>query len=185
MNAPKLMLLAGLMVLFSGCGGGGEVGGTITGLTADGLTLSNGAETISVANGAATFAFPTLVDDGNTFSVVIVTQPSGLQCSVANGSGTAAANVDVSNVAINCVPVWNLSGTVSGLSASGLILSNGTDTVAVAPRAASFAFPTRLATGASYVVTVTQQPQPQNCIITNGDGTVVAAPVTNVAVQCN
>jgi len=164
--------------------GGGEVGGTISGLTADGLTLSNGTETIVVVSGSTSFSFPTLVDDGKTYSVVVVTQPGGLQCTVTNGSGTASANVDVSDVAINCVPVWPLSGTVNGLQQAGLVLSNGTQSINVAPLASSFAFPGLLVQGASYAVTVTRQPLPQSCGVTNGTGTVDAAPVANVAITC-
>lgn len=177
--------VTGLVLLCSGCGGGSDISGSITGLSADGLTMSNGYETISVAKDATRFAFPTLVDDTKSFNVSVVTQPPGLRCTVANGSGTGASNTDISNVAVTCVPVFPLSGTVSNLRRSGLVLNNGSEEVAVAAEAPSFAFPTALASDAIYTVTVKTQPSPQTCTVSNGEGVVGQVAVSNVAVSCN
>ncbi len=186
MNKPRLCaLFAGVALLCSGCGGGSDISGTVVGLSADGLTLSNGFESISVAKDATSFAFPTLVDDTKTYNVTVITQPTGLRCSVANGSGTAASNTDVSNVIVTCVAVYPLSGTVSGLRRSGLVLKNGSEDVSVAAEAPSFAFPTGLANGTIYTVTVKTQPSPQTCSVVNGTGTVGSVAVTNVAINCN
>lgn len=184
MKLLRPVLAVGASAMLSACGGG-DVAGTISGLTAPGLTLSNGTETIAVASGSTSFSFPTLVADGKAYSVIVVAQPDGLQCTVLNGGGTASANVDVSDIAINCVPVWTLSGTVSGLRQTGLVLSNGTQSINVAPLATSFAFPGLLAQGATYAVTVTRQPSAQTCSVVDGIGSVDAAPVTNVAISCN
>lgn len=173
------------MLLLGGCGGGGEVSGTITGLTADGLSLSNGYETITVAKDASTFVFPTDVDDGKTYSVVVVSQPNELRCSVSNGTGTASATVVVPPVLVSCIPVWSVSGTVSGLFSSGLVLNNGVDDITVAAGAPSFAFPTQLTTGSTYRVTVKTQPSQQSCRVSNGDGQVDSAAVADVAVACD
>ena len=54
---------------------------------------------------------------------------------------------------------YTIGGTISGLSASGLVLANGADTVSPAANATSFVFPTALASGASYSVTVKTQPR--------------------------
>src|SRR5512138_39252 len=77
------------------------VGGTISGLTADGLTLSTpGRPDLSVAGGSSTFQF-TGVSDGAAYNVTIVTQPAGQTCTVTagTGSGTVSAG-NVSSVAI-------------------------------------------------------------------------------------
>jgi hypothetical protein len=184
-KAKLSALVAGVVVLCSGCGGGSDISGTVTGLTVAGLTLSNGFEAISVAKDATSFAFPALVDDTKTFNVTVVTQPTGLRCTVANGSGTAASNTDVSNVIVTCIAVYPLSGTLSGLRRSGLVLNNGSEDVSVAAEAPSFAFPTGLASGTTYVVTVKTEPIAQVCSVSNGTGTVGSVAVANVAVSCN
>ncbi len=182
-NLCKALPLAAL--LLGGCGGGGAVSGTVIGLTASGLSLSNGYETIVVAKDASTFAFPTDVEDGKGYAVVVVTQPTGLRCSVSNGTGTATATVGTNSVSVACVPVWSLSGTVSGLTRAGLVLNNGYEDITLAAQVPSFAFPTQLPEGSTYIVTVKTRPTGQVCTVSNGEGVVAAAPVANVAVACN
>lgn len=74
-----------------------------------------------------------------------------------------------------------LSGTVSGLGTSGLVLSNGNDTVSVAAGASSFSFSN--ATSGSYAVTVATQPEGQTCAVNNGSGSV-SGNVSNIAITC-
>lgn len=79
----------------------------------------------------------------------------------------------------------SVGGTVSGYTTSGLILqNNGTDSL---PLSASggFTFPTQLANGASYSVTILSQPAGQTCSIANGSGIISSANVTNVTVTCS
>ena len=80
----------------------GSVGGSISGLTADGLVLANGADTVRPAANATSFAFPGQMGDGTTYTVTVQTQPSGLLCSVANQSGTIGATAAP---AVTCDPV--------------------------------------------------------------------------------
>jgi len=186
MTQPKLSaLVAAVLLACSGCGGGSDISGTVVGLTADGLTLSNGFETITVAKDVTSFAFPTIVDDTKTYNVTVVTQPTGLRCTVANGSGTATSNTDISNVIVTCVAAYPLSGTVSNLRNSGLVLNNGSEDVAVAAGAPTFAFPTPLSSGTNYDVTVQTEPSAQVCTVTDGAGTVASVAVTNVRIICN
>jgi trimeric autotransporter adhesin len=93
------------------CGGGGgvagesppapafTVGGSINGLVGS-VTLQNtgGAQLTVSANGS--FAFAGTVVAGSSYSITVAAQPELQSCTVANGSGTAAANV--TNIAINC-----------------------------------------------------------------------------------
>src|SRR5690606_7104144 len=71
---------------------------------------------------------------------------------------------------------------------SGLVLSlnGGAQTLPVGANG-SFTFPTALASGAEYHVTVATQPSgpTQTCTVSNGDGTVGSANVTNVGVSCS
>ena len=112
----------GLLVACGGGGGGGgsapatySIGGNVTGLGA-GNTLvltNNGADDLSVAaNGAFTFATPI----HGAYSVAVKTQPPGQACTVAKGSGTAAAAV--SSVAVNCYVVYT-TATSSVLAGTG------------------------------------------------------------------
>ena len=92
------------------------LGGSITGLTADGLVLANGNnDIITVASGAASFSM-SAVPYNTTFGVSVLTQPTGLTCSVTGGNGTnnngtgimddAASknNAGVTNLVVSCVP---------------------------------------------------------------------------------
>jgi hypothetical protein len=81
----------------------------------------------------------------------------------------------------NVTPVtYTIGGTISGLSAGGLVLANGSQTASPAANAASFTFPTAESSGASYAISVSSQPSGQTCTVVNGSGTVATA---NVSVQ--
>jgi 6-phosphogluconolactonase len=82
---------------------------------------------------------------------------------------------------------YTVGGTVTGLTGTGLILqTNAGDLVAVS-KAGAFTFTNQLGSGAAYTVTVKTQPSTpaQNCIVTNGSGTVVTANINTVAVACS
>jgi len=81
---------------------------------------------------------------------------------------------------------FTVSAAVSGLAGTGLVLrDNGGDDRAVAVDGA-IAFPTKIASGATYSVTVFTQPTSpaQTCAVTNGSGMMGSSDVTNVAVSC-
>jgi Galactose oxidase, central domain/Kelch motif len=78
-----------------------------------------------------------------------------------------------------------ISGTVTGLSGTGLVLQdNGKDNLAISA-SGPFTFKTGLASGSTYAVTVLTQPTSpaQQCTVASGSGTVTAN-VSNVAVTC-
>src|SRR5579863_8099205 len=144
------------------------IGGSVSGLTGSGLVLQdNGGNDLSVsANG--NFIFSSALDNGAAYSVTILTQPSGQNCSVANGSGTATANV--SNVQVACGPLYTIGGTVSGLTGSGLTLRNavGSDFLNISSNGV-FTFPTPVVSGEAYSVSVVTQPSSpiQICVVSN------------------
>ena len=83
-------------------------------------------------------------------------------------------------------PAFKVTGMVSGLAGAGLVLrDNGGDDLPVAADGV-IAFPTKVASGATYSVTVFTQPArpAQTCAVTNGSGTMGSTDVTNVAVSC-
>ncbi|HEY8026088.1 MAG TPA: hypothetical protein VIF60_16095 [Burkholderiaceae bacterium] len=190
-------MIASLTVVgavIAGCGGvlDASIGGSVTGLsggTTVGL-VDNGSDPLTVsANGNFTFA--TQVSAGNNYNVTVASQPVGETCTVTNGSGTVSQNHgDVTNVAVACnatVSATNdVLGTLSGLATGKTLtlLDNGTDKLVVNANG-SFVFPTALAVGAAYSVTVSVQPSGQTCTITNGAGTIPSSgTILPVAVTC-
>ena len=160
------------------------LGGSVSGLTASGLVLANGTDSLTVNANATSFTMPTAIAYGSSYAVTIQTQPTGLTCSVGGGAGTMPAGA-ISNVTISCaLTTYTVGGGISGLAASGLVLANGSDTISVAANAAMFTMPMGVASGATYNVTVQTQPASQNCTVSNGGGTVGTSDITNVAVAC-
>ncbi len=186
-----LVLAAGCL---AGCGGGAgggfsathTIGGSISGLASSGLVLTdNGADSLMVPSGAMTFTFAQALTAGATYDVAVATQPSGETCAVTAGSGTVTGNV--TTVSVTCVAgaSYTVGGTVSGLTASGLVLQlNGANNLSVASGASTFTFPTALRSGAAYTVTEEAPPSGEACTVASGTATVTAN-VTNVRVTCS
>ncbi len=83
-------------------------------------------------------------------------------------------------------PGYTISGSVSGL-ASGQTLTlqdNNLDVLTVDANG-PFTFAKSVTAGGSYRVTVTSQPTGQNCSVSNGVGSSIAADVSTVSVQCS
>ena len=80
-------------------------------------------------------------------------------------------------------PTYSVGGSVSGLTGTVTLANNGSDARTLSANGA-FTFPTALANGAAYAVTVTTQPANQTCTVTGGSGAVAAANVSAVTVNC-
>jgi hypothetical protein len=120
---------------------------------------------------------------GSNYAVSISAQPSTQTCSAANASGVATTNV--ANIVITCTqPAYTVSGSLHGLVGTGLVLANGSDSVAPAATATSFTFPAKLPTATGYSVTVQSQPTAQDCQVSAASGTITNSNVTDVAVGC-
>ncbi|HEU5435149.1 MAG TPA: hypothetical protein VFU95_01925 [Telluria sp.] len=184
------------------CGGSGGsllLGGTVYGLTKDGLVLqNNGANDLTVAANATTFYFTNLIGNDTDYNVTIKSSPSSAVCKVNSGGTGRSSTYDVTTVIIVCATnTYNLSGSVSNLTGDGLVLINGQDRVAVPKGATSFTFTTsttasngtttfagKVGDGSPYGVTVLTQPTGQTCTVTNGTATMGSADVNNVQVNC-
>lgn len=89
------------------------IGGTISGLTENGLTLDdNGGDTLTVAPAATTFTFATALASGAAYNVTVATQPLGENCTATANTGNASANV--TTVAIACADSGVAVGTLAG-----------------------------------------------------------------------
>jgi hypothetical protein len=165
-----------------------SVGGTVSGLAGSGLVLrNNGGDDLSIASNGS-FTFASELASGSAFAVTVSTQPSrpSQTCTVADASGTVGGG-DVRTVKVSCATnSYTINGTVSGLQGSGLVLqNNGGDDVGVQTDG-GFAFPTQIASGSGYSVTVKTQPSgpAQSCSVQSGSGTVADHDIDNIVITC-
>ena len=185
-------------LLIGACSGGGSnagggpdthtVGGSVSGLQGTGLVLQdNLGNDLPIVSGG-TFVFTTAIAAGGAYSVTVKTQPTNAwqTCTVSGGSGTVAA-ANITGVVVTCVTnTYSVGGAISGLAGVGLVLQdNATDDIG-AGASSAFTFPTKIASGKAYAVTVKSQPTSpsQTCTPTTASGTITNAAVTNVAVTC-
>lgn len=119
----------------------------------------------------------------HSLQVSISIQPATQTCNVINGTGTLSG-ADITNVMVTCnTDTYTVGGAISGLSGSVTLQNNGTDDLTMNADG-SFTFANALSDGSAYVVTILSQPPLQSCNLTNGDGTITSADVTNVGVSC-
>jgi hypothetical protein len=189
-HAPLRAVMALSLLALSACGGGGggsaplpqyTIGGTLSGLASGGTAVLqvNGGGNLSISNNGS-FTFPTPLTSGTSYSVTVSSAPANQSCSIANGSGTVTAAVN--NITVTCQTFFSIGGTVSGLNGTLVLRNNGGDDLTVTAGGA-FTFAARVASGASYAVTVRTQPTGQNCSVTGGTGTA-SANVSSVLVTC-
>jgi 6-phosphogluconolactonase (cycloisomerase 2 family) len=186
--------------------GANTIGGTVSvvggGALGTGLQLKNNNGPALPVTAAGSFTFPATVANGAAYAVTVSALPTAPSqtCTVANGSGTASANV--SNVIVTCTTqTFTVGGTVSGLPASNSVVlqNNGAAATNLTVAAnGTFTFTAPVASNLPYAVTVLTQPvQPvdshshstapaRTCSVKTGtgSGTVGAANVTTVAVLC-
>lgn len=80
------------------------LGGTITGLTTDGLVIVNGANgSLTVTKGAATFTMPGSLPVGTAYGLTVYTQPTGQSCSITHDSGVMG-DANVTSAVVTCTP---------------------------------------------------------------------------------
>jgi len=185
----RFILAALFSFIVVSCGGSGGpdsyvISGSIYGLTTSGLKLKNGSELISISSGSSTFAFSTKVANGESYAVTVETQPIGYTCSLTNSSGIIS-KADTTTVQVTCsINSYSLGGSISGLSASGLKLKNGSETLTVSSGSTSFAFNSKVASGVTYAVTVDTQPTGYTCSVTGATGVMAAADISSLKVEC-
>lgn len=201
--ALALALAAGL----AGCGGSDKaefvVKGTITGIVYPGAVLQTNGMEIAIAPPATprapvTFAFPNKLEYGDVYNVTFKSFPNNQRCGrptsaiYDNHTDTAGRLEDIA-ITLECAVIpYAVGGKVNGLTADGLVLSNGSTggTVSVPKPAAGvttpieFVFQDPVEFGVSYGVTVLTQPTGQVCTVANGTDVMKAANVTNIEVTC-
>ena len=84
------------------------VGGTVTGLTVDGLVLINGSNGAVTVNASTTTDLPTFtfanVFYNVAYGVSVLTQPPGLTCTVGPKGTGVMGDAAVTDITVSCVP---------------------------------------------------------------------------------
>lgn len=161
-----------------------SIGGAVTGLTSSGLVLSNNGEPLPIsADGSFTFITDAL--DLSAYNVTVFTQPSGPEqtCRITNGTGSLTGD-HVTNVEVTCADNYTIGGSVSGLTASGLVLQiDGANDLSIASDGA-FTFASTFGDLGSYAFSVSSHPAGQFCFVGNSSVSIAGSNVTNLSVTC-
>lgn len=167
------------------------IGGTVSGLAGSGLQLRNNSGTPIDIGGNGPFQVGELLASGATYNVVVARQPTNptQNCAVANNAGTVGSS-SITNITVTCMTDrFTVGGAITGLVGAGLRLQiNNQPPLNVPAAAASFTFPTLLASGSAYAIKVDRNPSnpAQDCSVSPATqtGIVAGQNVTNVAVTC-
>lgn len=172
------ILRAGVVALacalgLSACGGGSGdlyLTGTISGVSKDGLVLTNnGGDDYAVVTPYTSFQFGNRVTTDDQFNVQVKSIPSNNEsCVVSNGS--AHANYyTIAQISIACtIRHHGFKVAVSNLKTDGLIIVNGADKQTVAAGTTSVTM-ADVYEDYQYGVTILQQPTGQTCTVGGGD----------------
>ena len=170
--------------------GSGSIGGNLTGLSSgQSVVIQNNSTDDLTLNSNGSFSFSKAIEAKGSYSVTVLTQPSGQTCTPTKATGTIDLNqTNVNDVLITCVVGTGatLGGTVTGLkTGNSLVLSINNSLPQTVRAIGSFTFSTVPAAGTSYNVTVTTQPTGQTCTVTNPSGTVpTTGSIANITVNC-
>lgn len=178
-----LVLVLGL----AACGGKAafDVKGVVSELKYSGLVLSNGAAELAVPANATTFNFANTIEYGDLYDVKVKAQPLHQRCEVINGADTAGRLASINIIVACALNPFGLGGTVSGLTADGLVIVNGSNgTVTLNKDATVYQFANPVLYGSSYGVTVLTQPPGLTCSVANGIGEMGDVDVSNANVSC-
>lgn len=108
-----------------------------------------------------------------------LTSCSGLKNTGGTGSGSGSGSGS------GGAGPFSIGGTVNGMTGTGMVLQNNTGDNLTISANGPFTFPTPVASGKAFSVTVATAPSnpAQTCTVVNGSGTATAA-VTNVQITC-
>lgn len=212
MKVSILRALAALLIgaALTACGGKAtfDVSGTISGLTNNGLILTNnGGDEIRIPAGATSFTFPRRISYGETYNIEFKKNADGtpiypdhMVCSIGYNTGSAGHTISINALVVCSQATHLLGGTVTGLANCPattqaapycLTLANGSSggTLSIAKPAdgsnnTPFTFSAAVKDGDSYGVTVLTQPTNMNCTVVNASGVMHTTDVGNVVVNC-
>jgi len=131
---------------------------------------SQGSQLTFTTNNTQTFSGT--YTSGSTYSVTVVTQPTGQTCTLgSNASGTITKNITVD---ATCVNNYTISVTVTGLSGT-LVVQDSQGAALTFTTNTTQTFSGSYASGSTYSVTVETQPAGQTCTLSsNSSGTITS-----------
>lgn len=184
----------------AGCGGKEQftVQGNITGLANNGLVLVNGKDTINVPSGATSFAFPTRIDYGTDYNIMIKQDPAHMNCNITGGSGSAGHNVTIQSLVQCQQNTYTISGNYTGITVAAdgttartVTLVNGSaggsvtiSSATATNGAGTFVLSGSVPDGQAYGVTVVDPNNGLSCTLANGVGVMHEIAVTNLQLTC-
>ena len=120
---------------------------------------------------------------GTSYNITVLQQPVSQPCTVTEVEGTLSATT---TVVVTCSSEsYTVSGTVVGLySGQSVTLQNNSGDNLTVSDNTSFSFTTKVAQGATYLVTVKTQPTAQTCTPNLNSG-VVSDNVSDVSIICS
>ena len=120
---------------------------------------------------------------GTSYNITVLQQPVSQTCTVTEGEGTLSVST---TVVVTCrSESYTVSGTVVGLySGQSVTLQNNSGDNLTVSDNTSFSFTTKVAQGATYLVTVKTQPTAQTCTPNLNSG-VVSDNVSDVSIICS
>ncbi|MES9939176.1 MAG: hypothetical protein ABW104_20045 [Candidatus Thiodiazotropha sp. 6PLUC2] len=161
-----------------------RVGVTVNDLYGGSLVLQNSNQDRLNISEDGHYTFTSILYDGESYHVTVVTQPVNQNCNVENSTGTIDGS-DISDLIVTCQAIdYRVSGYVTGLTGSGLVIqNNGGDDLSISSNS-DFIFPTELEPGHDYLVAIATQPNGQTCRVVNGSGTLNDRQHTQVVISC-
>jgi uncharacterized delta-60 repeat protein len=107
-------------------------------------------------------------------------------CAQLGAQTTATLTILDDDSPVTPPPAFAIGGTVTGLAGTGLTLRNNQNAEQIQPGNGAYTFPTRFLDRTNYDVAIVSQPANpvQVCSLKNGSGTIAAADVTNIDVDC-
>ena len=165
-----------------------NIGGTVSGLLASNtISLSDGSQNLILGNGVYNFA--QAFDVGSSYNVVL-SQPTGSPsqtCTISNETGTIST-ANITNIDVKCsISQFSIGGSINGLaSGNSIILQNNLGDDLEVNANGSFTFSVLVDDLSNYSISVLTQPDTPNqtCTITNNQGQLNGANVSNVLVAC-
>lgn len=179
----NLFTLAAIALAGFGCSSGTSthtIGGTVTGLDSGELVLQlNGTATVTISQNGP-FEFPVRIASDVAYDVVVASQPVRTLAALTNATGIATHAI--ADIQVQLEPGYQVSGVASGLDGPAVIQLNGADDLTL-DADGSFAFPTLLANGAAYEVTIVQSAPSQTMQVYGAAGTVSGSDADDVVVR--
>jgi len=170
------------------------IGGSINNLLGTGLVLQNNlTDNLNVPQNSSTFTFSTPLDDLSAFNVSIFTHPSTPMqtCSVVSGGSGFLNGGNYSGTIIDCITdTFNVSVTVTGLTGTGLVVSNnGTDNLTINANG-TYTFANKVEDMQPYSVGIIINPSPvagayELCSITGISSGTIATASVNININCS